>query len=87
MKVKQLDGLLLAERWKGKDRLVAFMNYTGKNHRASVPSTTGEDLYKIMESCAEVWAGPGALCPDSVLAEQSLDIRANSIVIYSNRTV
>jgi maltooligosyltrehalose trehalohydrolase len=87
MEVQQVDGLLFAERWKGRDRLLAFMNYTGKDQQVSVPSATGEDLHKILESCAEAWAGPGAFCPDSVSADQSLDIRANSIVIYSNRTV
>jgi maltooligosyltrehalose trehalohydrolase len=86
LKVYEKEGLLVSERRKGGDRLIAFMNFSDKDQQAVAPFEAGRDLHKIMESCAEEWGGPGAKCPVVATAEQPLIIRGNSIVIYSDRT-
>ena len=87
MKVQQEDGLLVVERWNGQDRLLAFLNFNGKEQQASVPGGAGRDMHKLLESSEEAWAGPGERSPAALAAEKTLDIPGNSIVIYSNRMV
>jgi maltooligosyltrehalose trehalohydrolase len=84
--IHETGQVFLLERWSGRSRIFACMNYSPEDRPVSVPSGIRGKLGRILDSASERWSGPGDLSPGTVTAGDQFGISRRSIVIYTTRT-
>jgi maltooligosyltrehalose trehalohydrolase len=78
--------VLGVHRWQDEHKIICVMNFSNKTQE-SLPLPVEKNWYKIFDSAAEKWSGPGSL-PDTIEMKkskrQTIEIFPESILIYSN---
>jgi maltooligosyltrehalose trehalohydrolase len=85
--VHEDDRQFFIERWQGKYRIIAYLNFNADPREGNIPMGIKGKLVKLMDSASEKWMGHGAHSPESVTANDQFAVPGHSLVIYSNETL
>ena len=81
-----IERLFFLERWQGKKRIVAYLNFTPDPREGSIPMGIKGTLKRLIDSSSEKWMGPGAHSPEAVTASDQFAVPGKSLIVYSNNT-
>ncbi len=79
--VNELKQVLTLRRWEGKNRILAFMNFSDKQQSVEVPAT-GTRYRKLLDSASEQWKGPQDAA-EYIGEGRQVRLQPESILIYS----
>jgi maltooligosyltrehalose trehalohydrolase len=82
------DGrLFFLERWQGKHRIIAYLNFNADPREGNIPMGIKGKLVKLIDSASEKWMGHGARSPEFLTPNDQFAVPGQSLVVYSNYTI
>lgn len=86
LNVHEDDRLFFLERWQGKHRIIAYLNFNTDPREGSIPMGINGKLNRLIDSASEKWKGSGEHSPDTVTANDQFAVSGKSLIVYTNNT-
>lgn len=84
LEVHEEDRLFFLERWNGEYRIIAFLNFHQDPREGNIPTGIAGEAVRLIDSSSEEWMGPGEYIPETVAANDKLEVPGNSLVVYAH---
>ncbi len=85
MQVKYDNRIFTIERWHGKIRFIAWLNFGSQPVTMRLPGTFVEKASLLLNSSDKRWGGAGIQVPDSLSANDAAIVRNETMLLYSNQ--